>query len=209
MSTWSAALGIFGCCCKFLFYCCYVFCLSEFISPHADLPSLHFSSSSWASWVAPFILFCAGTCEKLFLEYCFDALFLVGTLTHLLTHFLFSFTLPVGLFDSFLVTRVYVKHWWRSLQLAWFREVFCEDGTADTLCAVPISDNETGWCLENYNSTNCTEIRDDAEEGTTHLLLSLYSFCGAWSLLVLFLVRSWKVVFVYTSQILLNSLFSS
>ena len=51
--------------------------------------------------------------------------------------------------------------------MAWFRRVFCKNGTADTTCAIPYQfhqDNELAkaWCTEQYNSTHCQELRIDA-----------------------------------------------
>ena len=65
----------------------------------------------------------------------------------------------------------YITQFWRSPQVAWFRETFCEpESTANTLCAAPILRNTTSWCLSNYNATNCAEIRDDAQQRTSSFL---------------------------------------
>jgi len=82
-----------------------------------------------------------------------------------------------------------VTHWWRSYQLSWFRQIFCQDDSYNTLCVVPLSVNETEWCSVHYNATNCTEIRDSAQDRTIFSLNCLYYFSGAWALLLLFLVR--------------------
>ena len=70
---------------------------------------------------------------------------------------------------------------WTDPDLAWFREWFCDAGTAHTECAVPIGGaylfvlpNETidentaaigeeRYCQRFYNSTDCTAIREDAQ----------------------------------------------
>jgi len=98
----------------------------------------------------------------------------------------------VALFDIFGAANVYVKHWWRSFQLSWFRHAFCEEGTENTCCVVPIADNETetAWCLSKCNATNCTQIRDEAQQATSESLSLLYRFSGVWALLLLFLVRN-------------------
>jgi hypothetical protein len=49
---------------------------------------------------------------------------------------------------------------------SWFRGHFCDPSdTADRECTVPFSDNatETQWCVENYNSTDCSSIRNSAQ----------------------------------------------
>lgn len=48
----------------------------------------------------------------------------------------------VGLFDSFRVTDVWVKFWWRDRTMAWFRHQYCplnsyNESTANRECAVP------------------------------------------------------------------------
>ena len=62
-----------------------------------------------------------------------------------------------------------------------FRKQFCEKGTSDKECIVPIfggSDfnNETEWCLFNHNKTDaCTEIRDNAQEDMETYMLYYYT----------------------------------
>lgn len=63
--------------------------------------------------------------------------------------------------DYYDVTEVWIKHWWRVPSMAWFRENYCAPGTAGTLCMVPVfgdgaAVNETVWCEEKYQATNCT-----------------------------------------------------
>jgi hypothetical protein len=56
---------------------------------------------------------------------------------------------------------------------SWFREKFCDpSSTADFQCTVPFSDNatETKWCLDNFNATDCTSIRNSAQN-VRHLQL--------------------------------------
>lgn len=49
----------------------------------------------------------------------------------------------IGLFDSFGVTKVWVRYWWRDHTLAWFRRRFCDPpDLANTLCVVPVFQDE-------------------------------------------------------------------
>lgn len=69
--------------------------------------------------------------------------------------------------------------------MAWFREVYCEEGTAESLCMVPVygegnAQNETEWCQRNYNATNCTEIRDAAQAEVAGLMSWFYNANLAW-----------------------------
>lgn len=95
----------------------------------------------------------------------------------------------VHLFDYFGCTRVWIKHWWADWTMAWFRKRTCQPpSTYNTLCVVPISDNETAWCLLNYNATNCSAIRNNAQATTDAALKSFYFFSAVWGLLLLLLV---------------------
>ena len=49
------------------------------------------------------------------------------------------------------------------------RRILCEDGTADTLCKVPMNggyeyDSEQEWCEAKNYGTDCEGIREAAEE---------------------------------------------
>ena len=75
----------------------------------------------------------------------------------------------IALFDYHNVTDVWIKHWWGAPSMAWFRNIFCESGTANEECLAPFkggsnfTDIET-WCNVNYNSTDtCEAIRNSAE----------------------------------------------
>jgi hypothetical protein len=93
----------------------------------------------------------------------------------------------IGLFDYFNVTSVYVTHYWRDPQLAWFRRQYCKPNTYNTLCTVPISGNETEWCLVNYNATNCAEIRNSAQLSSSNAMQSLYLLSAAWGVFLILL----------------------
>lgn len=87
----------------------------------------------------------------------------------------FEIFFTIGLFDYFRVTDVWLKHWWRDSSLARFRELFCVPAeTAHTLCTVPQLSQETAWCLLNYQSTKCSEIRNDAQSRMEKWFLAYY-----------------------------------
>ena len=45
---------------------------------------------------------------------------------------------------------------------------------------------EEQWCLDLYNSTNCTEIRDEAQKETNSILLIFYRFLASWGCVYMF-----------------------
>jgi hypothetical protein len=85
--------------------------------------------------------------------------------------------------------------------LAVFREMFCEPAeVAHTLCVVPVFDNEEDqdiWCIENYNSTACTEIRDSVQEDMERFMLLYYYANAAWGLCLILLVRTVVVCLLF------------
>ena len=97
----------------------------------------------------------------------------------------------IGLFDYFRVTSVWIKHWWRDETLAWFRRVFCEPAeTANTLCAVPITANDTEYCINMFNSTECESIRANAQERMENVMLGYYYLNAVWGVCLIVLVSS-------------------
>mmetsp|Transcript_7546 Transcript_7546/g.10416 ORF Transcript_7546/g.10416 Transcript_7546/m.10416 type:complete len:736 (+) Transcript_7546:152-2359(+) len=108
--------------------------------------------------------------------------------------------LVISLFDYHRVTNVWVRHWWTSPTMDWIRTLFCEDDTANAECMVPIMggedfDTEDEWCLFNFNSTNCTDIRGDAEMDSKTLFYFFYTVNGIWgALLVLLLIMTLDVL---------------
>lgn len=79
--------------------------------------------------------------------------------------------------------------------MAWFRETYCEPGTAGSLCLVPIYEegadyNETDWCMDKYQATNCTEIRDAAQDEVEDLMIFFYNSNVAWGFLLIMVVSS-------------------
>ena len=70
-------------------------------------------------------------------------------LVWILPFFIFS---AISLFDRFDTTSVWVIHFWRGPQFGWYRRRNCvPQSTYNTLCTVPIVNNETQWCIDNYN----------------------------------------------------------
>jgi len=75
----------------------------------------------------------------------------------------------IALFDYHNVTDVWIKHWWGAPSMAWFRNVFCDSGTANEECLAPTDGGSNytsieNWCEINYNETDtCEAIRDSAE----------------------------------------------
>jgi len=70
-------------------------------------------------------------------------------------------------FDFYTYIDVYFHHHWEEDSFSAIRNIFCEDGTADTKCVSPILggpnyDNVTEWCWTKYASTDCQDIRDTA-----------------------------------------------
>jgi hypothetical protein len=99
----------------------------------------------------------------------------------------------ITLFDYHRVTEVWIVHWWGVKQLSWFRDKYCTEGTSDTLCLVPINGGpdyatEDDWCEAMYNSTDCTDIRDDAQKATTFWLLIFYTSLATWGCMFMFLM---------------------
>lgn len=101
--------------------------------------------------------------------------------------------LTIGLFDYYGVMDVYTKHWWAEPGMAWFRSKFCVENTAMTKCIVPMDGgedyySEEEWCLANYNSLDCREIRDSAQtlfEGFSYVF---FTANGVWGLLLVALM---------------------
>jgi hypothetical protein len=120
---------------------------------------------------------------------------LVGALRYLwfiLWIFPIELFFNITLFDYHRITDVWVVHWWTAEQLSWFRKKFCAVGTAETLCVVPIEGgadylSEDQWCEDNYNSTLCTSIRDEAQKETSFWLIIFYTSLAAWGVILMFL----------------------
>lgn len=79
--------------------------------------------------------------------------------------------------------------------MAWFRHIFCEAGTANTKCAVPIGggpEYQTSalWCEFKYNATDCDTIRSAATramESRSYLFIYTNAIVGAVMIMLLLL----------------------
>ena len=70
--------------------------------------------------------------------------------------------------DYYSVNAVHTKHWWEDPSMRTSREIFCYPETANAQCKVPIFGgvdypSEKMWCIDKFNRTNCSEIRDSAQ----------------------------------------------
>jgi hypothetical protein len=147
-------------------------------------------------------VFSIGILACIFIPSCFctirvvKAVDLMGAIRYL---WVFLWLLPfeifftISLFDYHRVTGVWIRHWWLEPTMSWFRRRFCPDEYEDNLCIVPIMggpdfDTEDEWCLFHYNSTECTDIRDDAQIEMETALLTCYSALAGWSCVVLMLL---------------------
>lgn len=77
--------------------------------------------------------------------------------------------------------------------MAWFREVFCAEGTANTRCAVPTSENilsEASWCLTYYQATDCVALRTDAQSQMEKWMLPFYYLNASWGIFTIILVSA-------------------
>lgn len=108
---------------------------------------------------------------------------LVGTIRYM---WVMVWLIPLQIFvvisvvDYHRVTDVWLRHWWTVPSLAWFRSMFCRDGTFNTLCIVPVLggegfESEEEWCLNYFNVTNCADIRDSAQRGMSALVYFFYN----------------------------------
>ena len=73
----------------------------------------------------------------------------------------------VTCFDFYSYINVYFRHHWAEDNFLGIRQFFCASGTADNKCKCPILGgphhaNETMWCQDIYNATDCLSIREEA-----------------------------------------------
>jgi hypothetical protein len=105
----------------------------------------------------------------------------------------FMWTL-IGLFDYYNVQIVYTKHWWDNSLNEYSREIFCKPPqTANNQCIVPIEgggeyNSEEEWCLDKYNATNCTQIRDDAQAKYLQATRIFFTADGIWACCLVVLI---------------------
>jgi hypothetical protein len=102
----------------------------------------------------------------------------------------------IEMFDYHHVSDVWVRHWWSIPAMAWFRWLFCPNGTYNTKCMVPIIidsssyHSEEEWCVSLYNSTNCSVIRDDAQRAMMLWAHRYFILNGVWGLFLVVLVST-------------------
>ena len=48
--------------------------------------------------------------------------------------------------------------------------------------------SEDAWCLDRYNVTGCTQIRDDAQKKTTSILMVFYRSLASWGCIYMFII---------------------
>ena len=48
--------------------------------------------------------------------------------------------------------------------------------------------NETEWCMDQYQATNCTEVRDKAQGEVEDLMLTFYHANLAWGIVLILVV---------------------
>ena len=102
----------------------------------------------------------------------------------------------IEMFDYHQVSDVWVRHWWSIPSMAWFRWLFCANGTYNTKCMVPIIidsssyHSEEEWCVSLYNSTNCSVIRDDAQKAMMLWSHRYFILNGVWGLFLVVLVST-------------------
>mmetsp|Transcript_22291 Transcript_22291/g.44897 ORF Transcript_22291/g.44897 Transcript_22291/m.44897 type:complete len:821 (-) Transcript_22291:1051-3513(-) len=96
----------------------------------------------------------------------------------------------IGLFDYNQVMEVWTKHWWDDKSLSWYRELFCDPGTAQGKCMVPVLggvnyDDERAWCEAYFNgATDCEEIRDEAQYEFVVANYVYFAVNGIWALIL-------------------------
>ena len=98
----------------------------------------------------------------------------------------FEIFFNISLYDYYNVTEVWIRHWWLDDNMSWFRFFFCEKGTENNTCLVPIDGgagykSEAAWCMAFYESTECTQVRDAAQAWMQRFMLTFYTGLAGWS----------------------------
>ena len=98
----------------------------------------------------------------------------------------FEIFFNISLYDYYNVTEVWIRHWWLDDNMSWFRGFFCEKGTENSTCLVPIDGgagykSEAAWCMAIYGSLECTQVRDDAQAWMQRFMLTFYTGLAGWS----------------------------
>lgn len=73
----------------------------------------------------------------------------------------------IACFDFYVYVSTWFKHSWDLPTFYQLREIFCKPGTASTLCVAPVLAPGSpvtidSWCMSNFNSTECSSIRETA-----------------------------------------------
>lgn len=113
----------------------------------------------------------------------------------------------IGLFDVYRVSEVRTKHFWDDPSLSMARRFFCDEGTANDQCMVPVEggedyDTEEQWCQAYYNATNCEDIRDDAQFEYNVAIHTANIVNGIWGLILVVLM--WVTLCVLQAVITLS-----
>ena len=96
----------------------------------------------------------------------------------------FEIFLVIGLFDYHRVVEVWIKHWWTTPSMEWFRELFCADGTAHEECTAPLIDSDE-WCMELYGQMDyCEQVRKGTETQMKRVSYTYFTMNGVWGLLL-------------------------
>lgn len=113
----------------------------------------------------------------------------------------------IGLFDYYNVNYVTTKHRWLSPTMVWVRDLYCEEGTSNGKCTVPIDggegyESEDAWCKANFDgATDCTSIRNSAQN-LSNVVSQIYYTCnGIWAIL--------QVVLMWTTLCVLQAIITA
>jgi len=98
--------------------------------------------------------------------------------------------LVIALWDYHSVTEVWIKHWWATKSMAWFRKLYCAEGTSNRECAIAFN-APVEWCFENFGAIDCQAIREEAQSKMTRAAyLFIYTNVILGGVLVLILLLS-------------------
>eukprot|EP01039_Chlorochromonas_danica_P003295 gene3295-3615_t len=120
-------------------------------------------------------------------------------------------------FNFYFYMRIWFKHQWSTKRFSDVREIFCRpQSTAGNKCVAPLSANlilpdddytvnqsnyTTNWCIQNYNATDCGEIRDEAINRAVDWGGKVIAVQSAVGLLGIFIIAG----SIYTSYQILTS----
>jgi len=114
--------------------------------------------------------------------------------------------LVVSLFDYHRVTVVWVRHWWNTQSFDYIRYQFCANGTANLECRVPelggeFYENVTELCESQYNSTDCENIIENAQDQMITYSTIFFTANAIWGLVL--------VAMVFLALVVLERIISS